>query len=196
MQPVPAPEYYTAEEYLAIDRAAEYRSEYRNGKILAMAGGSRPHSLIGLNVAAEIRQELKERDCEVHGSDMRVRVSAARFVYPDVSVVCGEVELDLSFRDTLLNPTVIIEVLSPSTETDDRDDKFARYRRLPSLQEYIIISQSVVLVERYLRNGDIWTLSDYRKRSDTLALESVGCSVPLSEIYRKIAAPDFDEDAA
>ena len=193
MEAIPAPAHYTVEEYLAIDRAAAYRSEYRDGEILAMAGGTRPHSLIGLNIAAEVRQEMKERDCEVHGADMRVRASAARFVYPDVSIVCGEAQLDSSFKDTLLNPTVIIEVLSPSTEADDRGDKFAYYRRLRSLQEYVLISQGKVLVERYLRSGDIWLLHEHRKRADVLHLESINCRVPLSEIYRKIAAADADE---
>ena len=193
MKPVPAPTHYTAEEYLASDRASEYRSEYRDGEILAMAGGSRPHSLVGTNIVRAVGNELLERDCEVHGSDMRVRASASRFVYPDVSIVCGEALLDASYKDTLLNPTVIIEVLSPSTEADDRGDKFAYYRRLRSLQEYVLISQDKILVERYRRNGDLWSLQDYRKRSDILTLESIDCHVPLSEIYRKIVAADTDE---
>ena len=196
MEAVPAPAHYTVAEYLALDRAADYRSEYRDGEILAMAGGSRPHSLVGTNAIRAIGNELLERDCEVHGSDMRVRASAARFVYPDVSIVCGEAQIDASFKDTLLNPTVIIEVLSPSTEADDRGDKFASYRRLRSLQEYVLISQDKVLVERYLRSGDLWVLHEYRRRADVLTLESIQCRVPLSEIYRKIAAADTDEGDA
>ena len=193
MEPIPAPERYTVEEYLAIDRASEYRSEYCDSEIRAISGGSRPHSLIGLNIGAEIRQELKGGDCEAHGADMRVRVSASRFVYPDVSVVCGKVELDISYKDTLLNPTVIIEVLSPSSVADDRGEKFAAYRRLKSLREYILIAQNKVHIERYVRNGDVWTLYEYGKRSDILPLETLGCSVLLSEIYRRIEAPDADE---
>ena len=125
---------FTPAEYLALERAADAKSEYLDGEIVAMTGGSRAHSLIAANLVRELGNALRERPCEVYGSDLRVSVAlAGLYAYPDVTVVCGQPTFTDDERDTLENPTVIVEVLSPSTEGLDRGAKFTRYRRLPSL---------------------------------------------------------------
>ena len=135
MSAVPKP-YLTPQEYLARERRAETKSEYLRGGVFAMSGASRNHNLVATNVAAELRQQLRDRDCEVHQSDMRVKISSTGlYTYPDVTVVCGEPEFEDEEVDTLLNPKVIVEVLSPSTADYDRGGKFTHYRRLPSLRE-------------------------------------------------------------
>ncbi len=178
---------YTPEEYLAMEREAEGKNEYFNGVIYAMSGASRRHNLIGGNIFGEIRNQLKGRPCESYMGDMRVKVSpTGLYTYPDVVIVCGEPRLEDAHFDTLLNPTVLIEVLSPSTSAYDHSAKFAHYRRLESLREYVLIEQDVLLVEHYTLQGELWTLRDYRERRDILRLESIGCEVPLREIYDRI----------
>ena len=141
----------TPEEYLARERRAETKSEYLRGEVFAMAGASRAHNLIASNAAGELRQQLRDRPCEVYPSDMRVKVSpSGLYTYPDVTVVCGEPQFEDAEVDTLLNPKVLVEVLSPSTADYDRGGKFTHYRRLPSLQEYVLISQDRPLVEHYV----------------------------------------------
>ena len=184
-------ERYTPQEYLALERQAEFKSEYLDGIIVAMAGGRREHNLIAINLASETRSQLKGRPCEVFVSDMRVLVSqTGLYTYPDVVVVCGEALFLDDHRDTLLNPTVIVEVLSPMTESYDRGKKSGHYRRLPSLREYILVAQDEVFVERYLRQGDVWELTDLDHLDDTLSLVSIDCHVPLREIYARIEFPD------
>src|SRR5437868_8492820 len=132
----------TPEEYLAIERKAEYRSEYLNGEMFAMTGASRKHNLIALNIAGELRQQLKSKPCEAYVNDMRVRIPATDlYTYPDVTVVCGDPEFEDAFIDTLLNPTLLIEVLSESTESYDRGKKFGYYRTIQSLAEYLLVAQ-------------------------------------------------------
>jgi Uma2 family endonuclease len=132
----------TPNEYLILERQAPYKSEYRDGQIVAMSGASRQHNIITANVVAELHAQLKQRSCTVLPSDMRVKVtSTGLYTYPDVVVVCGEALFDDNQQDTLLNPTLIVEVLSKSTEAYDRGDKFKHYRHLPSLAEYLLISQ-------------------------------------------------------
>ncbi len=178
---------YTPEEYLALERQAEYKSEYINGEIYAMAGASKEHNWITLNLASEVRQQFKGKPCDVFSADMRVKVSATgMYTYPDVVAVCGGSTFDDNEIDTLTNPSVIVEVLSPSTEAHDRGDKFAHYRRLPSLQEYVLISQDKVRVEHYLRRGQEWIFTELSEMEDTLHLASVDCSVGLREIYDKV----------
>ena len=144
--------FLTPEEYLAKERKALNKSEYRDGRIYAMPGASREHNLITGNAFAELHFQMRNRVCEVYPSDMRVKVSAAGlYTYPDVIVVCDEPHFDDSYFDMLLNPTVLIEVLSPSTAAYDRGEKFRRYQYLDSLCEYVLISQDSVCVEHYLR---------------------------------------------
>jgi Uma2 family endonuclease len=182
---------YSPQEYLAIERQADSKSEYLDGIIVAMAGASRAHNLIGGNLNREIGTQLKNRPCETYSTDMRVLISqTGLYTYPDVAVVCGEILFLDDKQDTLLNPTVIIEVLSPTTESYDRDQKFAHYRRLASLREYVLVAQHEVLVVRYLRQGDDWLPTEFRSMDDTLSLASIDCHLPLREIYAKIVFPE------
>jgi Uma2 family endonuclease len=182
---------YTPEQYLALERKAEFKSEYYDGFITAMAGASRPHILITGNLSRKIGNQLENRPCETYSNDMRVLVSGSGlYTYPDLIVVCGEPRFLDNMSDTLLNPTVIVEVLSPTTESYDRGKKFSHYRRLESLKEYVLVAQDEVFVERYLRQGDIWQLSDWTSMDETLSLASIDCHVPLREIYTRIEFPD------
>ena len=147
----------TPEEYLALERKATIKSEYVNGQMYAMSGASRAHNLICLNIGGELRTQLKERACEVYTNDMRVRVTAAGlYTYPDVLVVCEEPRFEDDSFDILLNPTVLFEVLSPSTEAYDRGAKFGYYRQLDSMQEYTLVSQDLTRVEHYIRHKEQW----------------------------------------
>jgi len=186
---------FTPEQYLDLERKADFKSEFCDGFITAMAGASREHNIITGNLYSEIHSQLKERPCEVYMSDMRVRVSlAGLFTYPDVVAVCGEPRFLDDKGDTLVNPTMIVEVLSTSTQSYDRGDKFMHYRRLESLREYVVVAQDKVLVERFTRRGDEWLLTEFRKLDETLRLASIDCAVPLREIYARIELPG--EDAA
>lgn len=179
---------YTPEQYLAMERKAEFKSEYYDGFITAMSGASRPHNLISANVSRQLGNQLEQRSCETYQSDMRVLVSpTGLYTYPDVLVVCGQPQFD--DHDTLLNPTLIVEVLSPSTESYDRGKKFGHYRRLESLKEHVLVALDEVRVERYLRRGDTWQISDLTDIDDTLSLESIDCKIPLREIYARVEFP-------
>jgi Uma2 family endonuclease len=181
-------ELLTPEAYLALERAAPYKSEYFAGEMFAMSGASRRHNLISLNVGAELRTQLRHRPCEVYTSDMRVKVSpTGLYTYPDVVVVCGEPEFEDTTGDTLLNPTLLIQVLSPSTEDYDRGRKFEHYRAIPSLQEYLLVSQERAHIVQYVRHSEVsWLLSDTSGLDGAIALRAIGCEVALSEIYAKV----------
>jgi len=176
------------EEYLERERGAETKSEYLDGEILAMAGASRAHNLIVGNLVGELRARLRGRPCEVYPSDMRVRVrETGLYTYPDVTVVCGAPELQDAHQDTLLNPTLLIEVRSPSTEQDDRGWKGAHYRRLPSLLEYVLVRQDEPSIERYRRHGEReWLITEVEGLGETVELASVGVTLPLEEIYERV----------
>jgi Uma2 family endonuclease len=177
----------TPEQYLALERKSPVKHEYYGGEMFAMAGASRVHNLIAGNLHAEIRAQIRGRPCEAYVSDIRVLVSPTwLYTYPDVVAVCGERQFEDSEVDTLLNPNLIVEVLSPSTEAYDRGKKFAHYRRLESLREYVMVAQDQVRVERYTRQGDEWLLTELSRLEDTLRLESVGCAVALSAIYERV----------
>ena len=177
----------TPEEYLAFERSSELKHEYANGEIFAMSGGTRAHSLVSGNVLGELRSALSERDCEVHGSDMRIKVPVTgRYVYPDASVVCGDALFEDDEQDTLLNPKVIIEVLSKSTEPYDRGDKFENYQTLVSLREYVLLSQKKIRVEHYsLQSDGTWILR-VLGAGERLALPSIGCEIAVDRIYLKV----------
>ena len=186
--------YLTPEEYLALERKATTKSEYINGQIYAMSGASREHNLITMNISNRLYIQFIERDCEVYASDMRVKVSpTGAYTYPDVVVVCDEPRFEDTSFDSLLNPTVLVEVLSPSTEAYDRGEKFAYYRQLDSLQEYVLVSQNCVRVEHYLRQGEQWLLTELSALDDQLYLASIECELSLREIYAKVK---FSSDAA
>ena len=181
----------TPEQYLAAERQAAFKSEYLDGYITAMYGASREHNRIAGNVYHKISHQLENRLCEAFISDRRVCISSTGpFTYPDVIVVCNEPEFQDDQVDTLLNPTVIVEVLSPTTESYDRGAKFANYRRLPSLKEYVLIDQSQVLVKRYIRQGDDWVFSALDDLDATLKLVSIDCSLPLRDIYTRVSFSD------
>ena len=179
---------YSVEEYLEIERAAEFKSEYIDGYIVAMSGASEPHNLIVTNVVSELRGQLKARDCRVYFSDMRIDVrEQGLFAYPDVVVVCGDPELSDSKLDNLRNPVVIIEVLSKSTESYDRGVKFMKYRRIESLQEYLLVSQDTPLVERYVRQpNDHWLMSEALGLEAVVHMSSIDCDLKLVEAYDKV----------
>ena len=180
----------TPQEYLALERKATIKSEYLGGQMYAMSGASRAHNLICLNIGGEIRSQLKERACEVYTNDMRVKVSAAGlYTYPDVLVVCDEPSLEDDSFDTLLNPTALFEVLSPSTEAYDRGAKFGYYRQLDSMQEYTLVSQDFMRVEHYLRHNEQWILTEFGSPDDIVQLKSINCELPLREIYAKVDFP-------
>src|SRR5439155_11928006 len=177
---------YTPEEYLALERKADYKSEYANGQVIAMAGVSRSHNLIAGNLYREVSQQLRGRPCEAYISDMRVKVSrTGLYTYPDVVVVCGEIHFEDVHNDTLLNPTMIVEVLSASTEAYDRGEKFAHYRRLESLQEYLLVAQDKVRIEHYVRQGTKWVLSELSDLNDTVPLATIDCAITLRDVYDK-----------
>ena len=178
---------FTPEEYLALERKAETKSEYINGEIYAMAGASREHNFIVGDVFGELRTQLRGRRCELYSNDMRVRVSpTGLYTYPDVVVVCGRSRFEDALVDVLLNPTVIVEVLSPSTEAYDRGEKFAHYRYVASLQEYVLIAQDRMRVVHFARRGQQWLLTAYSHPDEVLALPSIECALPLQEIYARV----------
>lgn len=179
--------YLTPEEYLSIERKAEYKSEYSGGEMYAMSGASREHNLISLNIASELRAQLRGRPCETYASDMRVRIfPPRRYVYPDVVVVCGEAEFEEDGVDTLVNPRVIVEVLSYSTESYDRGTKLGWYRRIESLQEYVLVSQDTPHIERYVKRAEGWVLTDTDGLEATVRLESIDCEISLTDIYDRV----------
>jgi len=181
--------YLSPEEYLARERESEIRHEYFRGEMFAMSGGTRPHSLIVGNLRAELRAALRRR-CEVHGGEMRIKVSSTGlYTYPDASVICGEPRLEDGRQDTLLNPIVVMEVLSPSTEAYDRGDKFGHYRKIETLREYVLVSQDRALVERFVRQGDAWLLTEFDGLEASLRLDSIGCEIPLQSIYELVEFP-------
>ena len=190
-------------EYLVRERAAEYRSEYRDGRMVAMTGASVAHGIIVWNVGAALREQMHGRPCMALMTDMRVKVAATGvYTYPDVVAFCGEARLEDSQRDTLLNPSVIVEVLSPSTESYDRGKKFEQYRRLESLREYVLIAQDRMRVERYERDEadpERWRRSILDRPDAVLELAAVGCVIPLSDIYEQVtlgsATPGAGEGA-
>ena len=183
----------TETEYLAFERKAPEKHAFYRGEIFAMAGASREHNLIAGNIFAELRQQLKNRRCEAYVGDMRVRVdSLGLYTYPDVVVVCGEPEFANEDVDTLLNPVLLIEVLSESTEDYDRGMKFKQYRQLPSLKEYLVVSQTEPLIEHFVRRGDTyWELSEVRGLEQKLSLASVGCDLQFKEVFAKV---DFSSE--
>jgi Uma2 family endonuclease len=178
----------TMKEYLALEREAEQRNEYLKGEMFAMTGASLKHNLITGNVFAELKQQLRRTDCNAFISDMRVGVPAAElYTYPDIVVVCGEPQLEDEYLDTLLNPVLIIEVLSKSTASYDRSIKFGYYRTIESLTEYLLIAQDAHHVEQYTKQADgRWLLADIVSIESIVELASVGCTLALRDIYEKV----------
>ena len=190
--------HYTGEQYLALERKADYKSEYIDGQIYAMSGASREHNLISFNLIAALGTQLKGRPSEGYGSDMRVKIHpTGMYTYPDVTVVCGEAQFEDGQVDTLVNPTVIIEVLSPSTEAYDRGEKFAHYRKMESLTDYVLVAQDKMRVEHFVRVGDEgeqWMFTEVSDPAGILRLASISCDVAIQDIYDKVVFPAVDKE--
>jgi Uma2 family endonuclease len=188
--------HYTAEEYLTRERAADHKSEFYRGQIFAMAGASEPHNRISSNLIAAIHGALRGRDCVVYPSDMRVKCPTGLYTYPDLSIVCGPPELEDRRGDTLLNPMVIVEILSPSTEAYDRGKKFEHYRTMASLKEYLLIAQDRVSVAKFLRPNDAgqWTWTVQTEAEESVSLGSCGATIRIADIYAGVEFPPSTEE--
>jgi Uma2 family endonuclease len=184
---------FSSDEYLARERRGEFKSEYQDGRIYAMAGGSPQHSAIAANVIGELRGQLKGKPCRAYTSDLKIGSATSRqFAYPDVSVVCGELKYHDVEKDVVTNPVLIAEVLSDTTEANDRGDKFFRYRQLETLTDYLLISQKRSYIEHYEKQADgRWLLATTAVGLEaTVPVASLGCTLLLSEVYDKV---EFDE---
>jgi Uma2 family endonuclease len=184
--------YLSPEEYLARERLAEIKSEYYDGEVFAMSGGSQAHSKIAVNAAGSLNAQLADRPCDVYNSDMRVQVAEeGPYTYPDVTVVCDEAQFADADVDTLLNPTLVVEVLSPTTEAWDRGGKFERYQQIASLQEYLLIAQDRPRVEQYARQAEgQWLLTVTSGLDGVVSLPAIECQLALRELYRKVSFPE------
>lgn len=186
---------WTSEEYLALERAGDEKHEFIGGSIYLMTGASREHNLIVFNLATALGNQLRGKPCEAYVNDMRVQVNRQDYTYPDLALVCEPPEFEDDSVDTLLNPTLLIEVLSPSTEQYDRGKKFESYRSLSSLQEYLLIAQDRPHIERYLRQEEgSWIFSEMNGLDASVAFNSIGCTLLLAEIYEKVKFDDGDEN--
>jgi Uma2 family endonuclease len=184
---------YSIEEYLTIERDSQYKHEYHEGEILAMAGTSPDHDTIAVNTLTALNVQLKKRPCRVFSSEMRVRVTPQRYNYPDIKVVCGTPQYTNDNPPALLNPIVIIEIASASTAEYDRTEKFAKFRRIASLQEYMLVAQYEVRVEHWVRQDDInWHVQDIYDINAIIELKTIGCTLALADMYDKI---EFDENS-
>lgn len=179
----------TSEEYLTFERASlDIKHEFYDGEVFAMVGASRHHNRINVNLTREIGNKLKDDDfhCEVFSNDMRVKIPDEKYTYPDLVITCGDAQFEDDEFDTLTNPVVIIEILSDSTERFDRTKKFFHYRKIPTLKEYILVSQHECWVEKYTCQNDIWGYQSYEELDQTLTIVSANCELPLSEIYLNV----------
>lgn len=180
----------TVQEYLEFERESDAKHEYLNGEVFAMAGASANYNLVTGNTYAALHAQLRKRPCLIFTNDMRVHIPATDlYTYPDIVIVCNAPQYEDKGKDTLLNPTLIIEVLSPSTENYDRGRKFQHYRSLSSLKEYILISQENYHIEHYIRQENKWILTDIMDATATINLPSTDCTLTMSDIYEKV---DFD----
>ncbi len=179
---------FTKEEYLIQERKSDIKHEFLNDEIFAMAGASERHNLIVANIIAELRLQLKKTTCRVYPSDMRLEITkTGLYTYPDIMVVCGRRKYSDDHKDTIVNPDVIIEVLSDSTESYDRGDKFAHYRQLDSLKEYLMVSQNIDKIEQYiLTSNEKWILTETTETITSVFLESINCELSVSELYHKV----------
>ena len=199
--------YHSVEEYLALERESEERHEYLDGQIYQMAGESLEHGRFCTNLSGQFYSQLRGTDCEVFSKDTKVRsgpspklgrTTRGLYSYPDVLVVCGEPRFHDEYRDVLLNPTIIIEVLSPATEAFDRGGKWARYQTwLPELSDYLLVAQSTPQIDRYQRRADGgWFYSLVNKLEGNLRLDSIDCTLQLADVYDRIVFPvEAPEDA-
>ena len=190
-QTILSPEEYISFERKFVPDAETVRHEYVKGKIISMSGASRAHNLISFNIAAELHPQIIDREIEAYLGEMRVgSPTIASYFYPDIVVVSQEPTFEDDVFDTLLNPIVIIEILSPSTEAFDRGEKFSHYRQIKSLQEYIIVSQDKVNVERFLRRPDEWGYTSFQELNQKVPITSIACELSLEKIYESVTFPE------
>lgn len=191
-QPLP---YYTMEQYAALENEAVYKSEFIAGRIYAMSGGTPKHSAIAANIGGEMRNLLRHGPCQVYNSDLRIGIMPLDMeTYPDVTIVCGEPHVNPFDKNSVINPSVIFEVLSPSTERYDRGEKWARYRRLDSLEEYLLVSQDRPEVEQYVRQeSGLWSYKAVERLDAASVLAVLGVTLSLTEIYDRIT---FEESVS
>ncbi len=179
--------FITPEEYLALEEHADHKSEYCNGEMFAMSGGSVNHNQITGNVYTNLRHLLSQRPCRVFMNDVRLNIkSNGLYTYPDVMVVCGKIEFVPGRDDTVMNPIVLVEVWSDSTQAYDRGGKFALYRQIPSLQEYVMMDQTKPYVEHFRREGNFWVLETLEQMDAILTLPLLECEMPLAVMYEKV----------
>lgn len=180
--------YYTPEEYLALEETAEYKSEYIDGKIMPMAGGSTNHNQISINFTTELNFAFKRQDYRVYMVDVRLWIPKKRiYTYPDVMIVVGEPEYFDNRTDTITNPQVIIEVLSDSTQAYDREGKFQTYRTIPTFKEYLLIDQTNIYVEKFFKTGNKqWKLREYDAEDEVISWESLTFEISIQDLYNKV----------
>jgi len=181
----------TEAEYLRIERAAEFKSEFFDGEMFAMAGGTPEHSLIATNIAREFGNRLRGRPCVAYNADLRIKVEATGLnTYPDLSIICGSLQFAEGTNDTVVNPSVLVEVISDSTEAYDRGRKFVHYRQIPSLKEYLMVSQKEPRIEKFARQADgQWILSEANGLDAALEVPSLGIALALSEVFANVKFP-------
>ncbi|GJG85553.1 hypothetical protein tb265_07340 [Gemmatimonadetes bacterium T265] len=182
---------YTEAEYLILEDAASHKSEFVNGRIYAMSGASTTHVLITVNLTRELATQLRGRPCDTFSNDMRVKVGpTGAYFYPDATALCGERELGgTGAIQMLVNPSVVVEILSESTAAFDRGDKFEHYRRIPALQEYVLIAQDRMFVERHVRAGHFWVLAEFSRPDDLVELPSIACTLRVGDLYERVRFP-------
>lgn len=178
---------YTAEDYLKLDRQDAGKQEYSNGKVVNASGSSRRHNLIGSNTTIAIGSRVRGHKCEVYVNDMRVKLAPHNYCYPDVVVVNGEPSFEGKELDILLNPTVIVEIMSRATLNHDKTEKLDRYLAMSSVREIMLVKEEEMRVEHYFKQTqNQWTYKIYSNREDIISIESVNCKISLSEIYSQI----------
>ncbi|GIL15141.1 MAG: hypothetical protein BroJett039_03140 [Chloroflexota bacterium] len=179
--------YITPEEYLAQELTARDKHEYWRGEVYMMAGTTRRHNMIAGNTYLAFREKLAEQPCEIYVADVRLRIQKDNaYTYPDVMVVCGKTELDPRQQDMVMNPKIIVEVLSVSTQEYDRNEKFKMYRNIPSLEHYVMVEQAQPYIESYRREGRFWVLETLEGMDAALKLRALDLEIPLAEIYARI----------
>lgn len=186
MEREPVKRHWTVEEYLAYEEETHMRYEYIDGEIYAMAGGSDKHSIIKANCTVEVGVQLRGKSCRLYDSDMKVKISDIKYVYPDFSVVCGQAKFSDDTHTMLLNPTFVLEVVSPSSEQYDKVVKLEYYRSLPSVQAYLILDQERVFAQLSTRQDNGWLLREFTDLESTVPLEVINPQLNLAEAYRDI----------
>ncbi len=180
-------QYISLEEYFKQEETSDEKHEYYQGVLYAMSGATENHCLIAMAVGSNLYNQLDDKPCRPYLSDFRLKIEAVNlYTYPDLSVICGETQFADGRQDIFTNPTVVIEVLSESTEAYDRGKKFEFYRTIPSLQEYLLIAQDRPHVERYRRQGQDWVFTEYSALADEVVLDSIGCTLSLAAIYKRV----------